>query len=488
MMLYSPPYRFDLPFKYAGVLASLVILLSGCDVGPDHLKPTLELPLNFKHTPIEWKKTALLEEAIPTRPWWSLFNDPALDTLQSHLKTANQTIAAAVFKYRAAEAQIKQKTAKYYPNLGASSTTTRQQSAASINQDASSPFNQYNVGLSASWEFDLFNRIGKDEEVSILGAEAEAAALAGVELSEQAFLTQSYFQIKVADLQMAALKDQKAAYARLLKIAENKYSAGVVGKKDVLQAQQQLESLESTLLDTEIIRAQFENSIATLVGTPASFFKLPSNTLRPQAPSIPKTLPSILIERRPDIRQAERLVAQANAQVGLEKTAYFPSVTLGLNGGFQSLKFREWFTIPSRFWSVGPEALYTIFDGGNRDARVEGAEHTYDQTVAHYKETVLSAFQEVEDQLIALHNLRKAYDVQEQASKHAKEALVIITNQYEAGIVSYSDVLVAQNAFSTAELATLDILSRLMVAVVNYVKAIGGRWQEPENISRFHWK
>lgn len=476
MMPYSLACIFDLPFKPRGALLILVLLLSGCDMGPNYIKPTLELPQNFKHVSIEWKKTTSLDQPTQTNPWWSLFNDPALDALQSRLKVSNQTIAAAVFKYRAAEAQIKQKSAAYYPNLSVSSTATRQQSAASISQGASSPFNQYNVGLSSSWEFDLFNKIGKDEEVSIRGAEAEAAALAGVELSEQALLTQSYFQIKVADLQTASLRGQKEAYTRLLKITENKYAVGVVGKKDVLQAQQQLESLESTLLNTEITRAQFENSIATLVGTPASFFQLPSNMLRPQAPSIPQTLPSILLERRPDIRQAERLVAQANAQVGLEKTAYFPSITLGLNGGFQSSKFHQWFTIPSRFWSIGPEALYTIFDGGNRDARVEGAEYTYDQTVAQYKETVLGAFQEVEDQLITLHNLSKAYDVQEKASKHAKEALVIITSQYEAGIVSYSDVLIAQNAFSTTELATLDILSRLMVAVVNYVKAIGGRW------------
>jgi NodT family efflux transporter outer membrane factor (OMF) lipoprotein len=466
---------FGSDFKRRRILLSLALFLSGCDMGPNYTKPTLEFPQNFKHMPIEWKK-ATLDQPPLTSPWWSLFNDPALDALQLSLKTSNQTVAAAAFRYRAAEAQIKQKAAAYYPNLGASSTITRQQSETSVNQGASKPFNQYNVGLSSSWEFDLFNKIGKDEEVSIHGAEAEAAALAGVELSEQSLLAQSYFQIKVVDLQTAALKRQKEAYTTLLKITENKYAAGVVGKTDVLQAKQQLESLESSLLDTEITRAQFENSIATLVGTPASFFNFPSNTMRPKAPSIPQALPSVLLERRPDIRQAERLVAQANAQVGLEKTAYFPSVTLGLSGGFQSSKFYEWFTIPSRFWSIGPMTLHTIFDGGYRDARIEGAEYTYDQTVAQYKEIVLDAFQEVEDQLITLHNLSKAYDLQEKASKHAREALVIITNQYEAGIVSYSDVLIAQNAASTTELATLDILSRLMVAVVNYVKAIGGRW------------
>jgi NodT family efflux transporter outer membrane factor (OMF) lipoprotein len=466
---------FSSDFKHRGILFSLVLLLSGCDMGPNYTKPTLEFPQNFKHIPIEWKK-ATLDQPPFRGSWWSLFNDPALDTLQLSLKASNQTIAAAAFRYRAAEAQIKQKLAAYYPNLGTSSTITRQQSATSVSQGASKLSNQYNIGLSSSWEFDLFNKIGKDEEVSLYGAQAEAAALAGVELSEQALLAQSYFQIKVADLQTAALKRQKEAYTRLLRITENKYAAGVVGKKDVLQAKQQLESLESSLLDTEITRTQFENSIATLVGTPASFFNLPSNTLRPKVPSIPQTLPSVLLERRPDVKQAERLVAQANSEVGLEKTAYFPSVTLGLSGGFQSSKFYEWFTIPSRFWSIGPTVLHTVFDGGYRDARVEGAEYTYDQMVAQYKEIVLAAFQEVEDQLITLHSLRKAYDLQEQASKHAREALVIITNQYEAGIVSYSDVLVSQNAASTTELATLDILSRLMVAVVNYVKAIGGRW------------
>ncbi|MGN6671474.1 MAG: efflux transporter outer membrane subunit, partial [Candidatus Nucleicultricaceae bacterium] len=366
--------------------------------------------------------------------------------------------------------------------LSATSSFTRQQTSASSPQVAAStkPTNLYNMGLSSSWEIDLFDHIGKSVEVATASAEAERATLDGVRLSQQALLAQYYFQLKLCDLKDNALLNQKKAYTELLSIAKNKYASGIVGQQDLLQAQLQLETLEAQYYDNILARAQLENAMATLLGqAPSSLNQAKTNDV-PKPPQLPYQIPSALLERRPDIRQAERLVAEANAQIGLEYTAYFPALTLSGTSGFQSRQFFDWFTIPARFWSLGPALAHTIFDGGARDAAIMEASHTYEQTVSTYKNTVLTAFQEVENFLAELRFLNNELQLQRQASLHARQALEIATNQYKAGTNSYSDVLIAQNAASSTELQSLDTLSRLLVSCVNYIKAIGGSWSTPQ--------
>jgi len=459
------------------LISTLMIFSNGCDQGPDYEKPTLELPLAFKHQNTDWKK-ATIQSSIQPDSWWQIFDDPTLNQLERELQQSNYSIKAAEYAYKASISLVKQKSASYYPTLSATSSVSRQQTSSSSTQTSASskPSNIYNMGLSASWEIDLFDRIGKSVDVAVASAEAERANLDAIRLAQQALLAQYYFQLKITDLKEAALSNQKSDYEELLKITSNKYDSGIVGQQDILQAQQQLETLKAQYDDNTLSRAQLENAMATLLGKAPSAFNQSKTSRTPQLPHLPFQIPSALLERRPDIRQAERLVAEANAQIGLEYTAYFPSLTLSGEGGFQSRQFFDWFTIPSRFWSLGPTLAYTLFDGGARDAAIEGATFSYEQTVSNYKNTVLTAFQEVENYLAELRYLKSELELQQQAALHARQALTIITNQYKAGINSYSDVLIAQTAASSSELQSLDTLSRLLVAAVNYVKAIGGSW------------
>lgn len=457
------------------IVSFLALILDGCDQGPEYQRPHLESPVTFKNEHLHWKKASLTSHPIP-ETWWKLFNDDRLNHLHNKLMLSNLTIQSAEASYYAALADLKQKNALYYPTLGATTALSREKTASSqapVNRKAT---NVYTIGLSVGWEIDVFNKTGKEVDAATASTEAELAHLKAVRLSQHALLTQYYFQLKVVDHKNKVLQEQKKSFEALLQIARNRYASGFVDQKDVLQAQQQLEASNAQYLDNQIQRSKLENAIATLLGTHASKYHHQVTDDLPQVPEIPYQVPSALLEKRPDIIQAEWRVAEANARIGLERTAYFPSLILSSTGGFQSQKFFEWFTMPSRFWSIGPELAYNIFDGGNREARIAIAENDYERIVADYKNTVLIAFQEVEDFLAEIYFLKKELDVQRQSTTYAQQALIIATHQYQSGIISYNDVLIAQNLAFSAELLTLDILSRLMIAAVNYVKAIGGQW------------
>jgi NodT family efflux transporter outer membrane factor (OMF) lipoprotein len=312
------------------------------------------------------------------------------------------------------------------------------------------------------------------------GAEASAADVETARLSVRAEVATDYVQLRALDAEKALLDATAAAYARTLQLTRNRYAAGVASKGDVLQAETQLRTTEAQAIDLGVQRAQLEHAIATLVGRPASEVSIPVSPLAATPPGVPVGVPSELLERRPDVAAAERRVAAANAQIGVAQAAYFPTVTLGATGGFESSNITDWLTWPSRFWSVGPGISETVFDGGFRGARKDEVRALYDQSVATYRQTVLTAFQEVEDNLAALRILESEARVQDDAVSAARQALAITTNQYQAGTTSYLDVVVSQAILLANEKTAVDILGRRMTASVLLIKALGGGWSATE--------
>jgi len=330
--------------------------------------------------------------------------------------------------------------------------------------------------VDVSWELDVWGRIRRQVESSQAGAQASAGDLQNAKLSAQTELAQDYFQLRALDAQKRLLDDTVADFQKSLDLTRNQYAAGIVSRADVLQAETQLKTTQAQAIDVGVQRAQFEHAIALLIGkTPAevSVSVLPLST---QPPPIPLGLPSELLERRPDIAAAERRVAQANALIGVAEAAYFPTVSLGASGGFESTSFAQWISAPSRFWSVGPTITETVFDGGLRRAQTDQARAVYDNSVALYRETVLTGFQQVEDNIAALRILENEAQVQDEAVKSAQQTVAVINNQYRAGIVNYLSVIVLQNAALNNERTAINILGNRLNASVLLIKALGGGW------------
>jgi len=330
--------------------------------------------------------------------------------------------------------------------------------------------------VNVSWEADVWGRIRRTVEASRSSAQASAADLESVRLSVQAALAQAYFQLQTVDAQMQLLNATAAAYKKALELTQNRYDSGVAGKTDVLQAETQLKSTQAQLIDLGVQRAQLEHAIAMLIGKPASIFSLAASPLAAIPPAVPVGVPSELLERRPDVAAAERRVAASNAQIGVAKAAFFPKVTLGASGGYESATSAKWLTWPSHFWSLGPAISQPLFAGGSIRALSDQARAAYDGTVATYRQTVLTGFQEVEDNLAASRILEEEAEVQGTAVKSAQQSLALVTNQYKAGTVSYLNVIVAQTTALTNERTAVDIAGRRMSATVLLIKALGGGW------------
>jgi NodT family efflux transporter outer membrane factor (OMF) lipoprotein len=307
-------------------------------------------------------------------------------------------------------------------------------------------------------------------------AQASAADLDALRLSTQAELAQNYFQLRALDAQKQMFDDTIAAYQRSLTLTQNQYTAGIVAKVDVIQAQTQLKTTQAQALDIGVQRAQLEHAIALLLGKPASEYSLAPAPLATMPPMMPAGMPSALLERRPDIAAAERRMAAANAQIGVAEAAYYPSLTLSASGGYRSSSFADWLTVPSRFWSVGPALAQTLFDGGLRRAQTAQAIAAYDANVAGYRQIVLTGFKEVEDNLMALRILEEEAAIQDEAVQNARQSVALTTNQYKAGIVSYLNVVTVQATALANERAAVDILNRRLAASVLLVKALGGGW------------
>ncbi len=392
----------------------LAVLLAGCAVGPDYHKPDVATPATYKEAG-DWKKAEPRDEA-PRGNWWEIYGDTELNGLVTQVEISNQNVAASAAQYRQALALLGVAQASYYPNVSAGLSASRGQgtSASTTGTSTAVPgapiLNTIRPSLTASWEPDIWGQIGRSVEASKASAQASKADLQSALLSAQGTLVQSYFQLRINDEQQRLLEQTIIAYERSLQITRNQYQAGVAGRVDVAEAETQLKTAQAQAIDLGVQRAQLEHAIAVLIGKPPADFHIdPVNGL-PALPPVPATLPSELLERRPDIAGAERRMAAANAEIGVAQAAFFPALTLSGTGGFQNSSLSQLLTMPNRFWSVGASAAMTIFDAGAHSAQKESAVAVYDQSVASYRQTVLAAFQEVEDNLAALRQLSEEAD------------------------------------------------------------------------------
>ena len=461
-------------------LAVPVLLLGACTVGPDYVKPAVDMPAAY--TEMNGWKPAEPRDHDTGGPWWTIFKDPLLDSLQEQVSVSNQNLAQAEARYRQALALVQSARAGYSPTVtGGVSFTRSRASSTTIAQPTSAPVSRgvvetRNLPFNAAWEADVWGKIGRAVEANVAGAQAGAADLAAARLSAQAQLAQNYFQLRALDAQKQLLEDTLAGYEKSLQLSQNQYQAGIVSRADVVLARTQLKSTQAQAIDLGVQRAQLEHAIALLAGKPASGFSIPRAPLAAVPPAVPAGLPSELLERRPDIAAAERRVAQANAQIGIAKSAWFPSFTLSAGTGFQSATAAQWLTAPSRFWSIGPALAETLFDGGLRRAQSDQAIAAHELSVSAYRQTVLTGFQEVEDNLAALRILEQEAQAQQEAVQSSRQSLALTLNQNKAGTVSYLNVITVQAAALANERTAVDILGRRLAASVLLVKALGGGW------------
>ena len=459
------------------LVALLVTTFAACTVGPDYRRPTVETPATFKEN-AGWI-VATPADDVPRGAWWNAYRDPDLDALEEQSIGNNQTIAQAEASYRAARTLVDQARAAYFPVLSANGTGTRsgRGNAASGGGTA----NQSEAALTVSWEIDLWGRVRRQVEAQQASVDASAAELANIALSIQAAIASDYFQLRQLDTQLLLLTDTMDAYRRSLEVTRNRYAGGVAARVDVAQAETQLKQTQVSAIDLGTSRAQLEHAIALLLGKPASSFSIPAKRWTAfderRAPSIPASgMPSQLLERRPDIANAERNVAASNAQIGVAKSAYFPALSLTGQGGFQGSAGAQLFSIPARFWSIGPQLAQTVFDAGLRRAQTAQAVANYDASVAGYRQTVLAGFADVEDQLAALRILEREAAAQDDVVASAREALALTLNQYKAGTVSYLNVVTEQATALQNERNAVSIFGSRMTYSVALVKALGGGW------------
>ena len=476
------------------LVASLALTSAACVVGPDYHRPTAPTPSRYKEAPTgqapadaQWKTAQPKDEADRGR-WWEVFGDPALNALEEQVTVSNQTIAQAEAQFRVARAGVRLVRADLFPTVSAAASAAR---SSGLTNRASAPPNgsapavaAYQPSAGVSWELDVFGRVRRAVESSVANAQASAADLEAVRLAMHAELAIDYFTLRGLDSEMRLLDSTVTAYEAALKITTNRYQQGVVSGVDVGQATTLLETTRAQAIDLRLARAQFEHAIATLVGKPPTDFALAVEPLAVAPPPVPLALPSELLERRPDLAFAERRVAAANAGIGVAKAAYFPSLALSASGGFQSSALSGLFSLPNRFWSLGATLAETLFAGGRRRAASEQALAAYDATVAAYRESVLAAFQDVEDGLAAQRILAEEAEQQAKAVAAADHLLALANNRYRAGITTYLEVVTAQSAALANERVAVELLTRRMTASVNLLKALGGGWREADLPSR----
>lgn len=456
-----------------------VALLSACTLSPDYHRPEFATPAQFKQA--EGWTQANPSDAIARGAWWEIYGDPGLNALVEELNRNNQTVAQYAAQYRQAQALVRSSRGALFPSLDLSVGKTRSaqgtgSSSSSLSNNSSGIRNTYNAQLGVSWEIDLWGKLRETLNADEASAQASLADLAAIRLSLQSELVQNYLQLRVIDEQKRLLEATVAAYARSLRMNENQYRAGVAGPDAVAQARTQLKSTEADLIDLAWQRAQYENAIAVLLGKAPADFALADSKRIPALPQIPVTLPSQLLERRPDIASAERNVMSANASIGVARAAYFPDLSLSMSGGYSSSSFSNWIELPNRYWSVGPSLAMTLFDAGRRGAEVDRTVAVYDQTVAQYRQAVLDGFKEVENYLVQLKVYGDEAVVRQEALDAARESLRLTENQYRAGLIGYLDVVNVQTTALSNERSVLTLLQGRLVASVQLIAALGGGW------------
>lgn len=454
-------------------LALAAALLGGCTVGPDYVRPDTDVPAAYKEDSL-WK-TAKPADEYPRGQWWRVFHDPELDRLMELHNRQNLSIAQAEAQYRQAQALLRQAESALFPTLSMDANRTR----GVLSNNSMKVSNENQLVGTLSWEVDLWGGIRRNIEAGEAGEQASKAQLEAVKLSSQAQLATAYLELIVTDRQIIRLEESEKLLAESLKLTVNQYNAGLVSDASVAQAESQLKVAQAATIDSKLARTQLEHAIAVSIGQPPATFSLPAAKADPYLPQIPAGVPSLLLQRRPDIAAAERRVAEANALIGVAKSAFFPSLTLSATGGWNGPSFGDLFTVPNRIWSIGPAIALTIFDAGLRSAQTDEAIAAYDETVAAYRQQVLTAFQEVEDNLAAQAMLGDESDLQSAAVAAAIRSETITRNQYRAGVVSYLELLVAENNRIAAENTLWDIRKRQFTSSVALIAAIGGQWDTP---------
>ena len=469
------------------IICFISLFLSGCMVGPKYVKPTAPMAPGFKEQPPEsfkesdgWKTAQPRDQALRGN-WWEIFGDPQLNALEEEVTLSNQDLKVAEARFRQARAMIRFNRSAEFPTISTSPSIANERLSPnqpyfpqSVSANATGSFT---LPFDLSYEVDLWGRVRRTVSASREEAQATAADVQTANLSLHAELAVDYFELRSADDQKQLLDDTVKAYTDALQLTENRFEGGAAPRSDVAQAKTQLDGAQVQDTDITVIRAQFEHAIATLIGKPPAEFNItPAPKTALLLPVIPVGVPASLLERRPDIAAGERRVAEANDQIGIARAAFFPSLVLGATGGFTGTSITNWFNWPSRMWAVGPQMSQTIFDAGRRRAVSEGATANYDGTVASYRQTALTAFQEVEDNLAALRILEKEAQQQREATVSAEESLQLFTNRYEGGVDNYLQVITAQTVLLTNQRNDIDIQRRRMDASVLLVKAVGGGW------------
>jgi len=461
--------------------ALLCALISGCTVGPDYVRPEAEAPARYKE--LNGWKTAQPQDGAIRGNWWELYNDAQLNELASQIEISNQSLAAAQAQFRQARAMVQAARAGYFPTVTAGIAASRyknSQTTPNTSQSFVGTANNFLAAGDVSWEIDVWGRVRRNVEASQATAQASAAEVASVRLSMQAELAMDYLQLRGLDAQSKLLQETIVAYQQALDLTTLLFKGGAASEADVVQAQAQLKTTQAQAIDIGVQRAQLEHAVAVLIGKPPANFAIPPSPLAALPPPVPAGVPSQLLERRPDIGAAERMMAAANAQIGVAEAAYYPTISLSAIAGFSSQSASNWFAWPSRFFAVGPAVGEALFDGGLRGALTASARAAYDGTAASYRQTVLTAFQEVEDNLAALRILEQEATVQNDAVSAAQRSVALTTDQYKVGIVSYLNVVTAQ-AFALSDQRTaVDIATRRMTSSVLLVKALGGGWRASE--------
>ena len=441
----------------------------------------MEMPTAFKAAG-EWRPAAPAD-ALARGPWWEMYADPVLNGLQARVEVTSNTLQVAEAQYRQAQAAASIAGASLWPALNATGAAARARSAARSGGEGVTADNVA-AGLAVSWEFDLWGRVRRSAEAGRATAAASAADLESVRLSLHATLAQTYFSLRVVDTQLHLYERLVAGYRRFLEITQHRFAQGIGTRADLAAAEAQLKTAEAQKIDLTLQRQQLEHALAVLLGQPPAAFSLAAAELNLTPPAIPTALPSDLLERRPDIAAAERRLAAACAQVGVAKGGYFPVFSLAASGGYQGAHAAHLFTAPNEVWSLGSSALLPLFNAGRVSAQVAQARAAYEGSTAAYRQAVLVAMQEVEDLLAATHGLAQEAQVQGEAVAAARQSATIALNQYQAGTVSYLNVVSAMSTQLNAEKTAVDLLGRRLNASVALCKALGGGWRAPGAASR----
>lgn len=470
--------------------AALFLLPAGCAVGPDYKRPAMSVPASFKEDPV-WR-TAAPDDGAKRGPWWEVFNDPVLNQLEAQVATSNQSVQEAIANYEEARQVVRSDRTGYLPTVSAdlsadrtrspaylstSTVTTGSAPTVTTSQGKGLTSSLYTGELEASWEPDIWGKLRRTVEADVSAAQADAADVALARLSMQATLAQDYIGLRASDDKIRLLEDAVKAYKRTVSITKNKYSVGVSARSDIITAQTELDSTQAQLIDVGIQRAQYEHAVAVLVGKAPAELSIPRRAdIGLTLPKIPPQLASTLLQRRPDIAAAERQVAEANAKVGVQTAAYFPALTLSAAGGYESPKLQDIISAPYRFWTIGASAADSLLDWGQRHDLVLSAKAGFDAAAANYKLTVLTALQQVEDNLAGLRILKEEAAIQDAAVSEAAQASQIALNEYNAGTVDFTTVVAAQVTELTNRETALGIVQSQLTDSVLLIQALGGGW------------